>query len=1811
MNKPSAIKAGSRRRFSIGASMRSLVLLLIIVVGSSAALAQQTILFDGHEADPGRLLAKMRTATKAKSAKHYEDLATRAAAASPEVGKANAYSHVPGLVFLQLAQPLAPVAPPVARGSQQAAPLERTGELKALIEKLMATGLYEYVEPDYILRINNVPTDAAYNNGTLWGLRNTGQRGGVAGADIRAEQAWATTVGSPDVIVAVIDSGIDYNHPDLRANMWRNPGETFNGRDDDGNGFIDDVYGINAINMTGDPMDDNNHGTHCAGTIAAQANAGGPHVGVAWNAQLMALKFLSAGGSGRTSDAITCVNYATAKGAHISNNSWGGGGYSQGLFDAIRANRDAGSLFVAAAGNNYNNNDSFPSYPAGYQIDNIIAVAAMDRRDTKTDFSNYGVRSVHIGAPGQDIYSCLAGGGYAEYAGTSMAAPHVAGVAALVWSAFPEWQSLDPRNMTAIRNRILGTARPVPAMSGLVATGGMVDAAAAVQAGDAPVTIVASLSTRPSPLPAGVQGDAFITLTRQGAPLPGATVTAVIQGQSFTFADDGQLPDASANDGIYSTVVGPYTPGSYAVDTTIVFEGQAYPRNLSLFVEEAGPANDDFEDATPTGNDARFTASSVRATAQEGEPGWRSGGSGTPRKTLWWAWSPGVSGPATITTFDSNFDTTLAVFTGSALQSLTWIVGNDDAESGGLQSSVTFEAAVGVTYYIQVDGWNGASGNVVLNVPPGGVVEAPPVFVRNPVSQTVPQGATAIFTAEARGNPGPVYQWYFNEDPLADDPGRIEGATTSELTIRDVLGADSGVYHCRATNAQGFADSSLATLVVETGVRPANDDLAAAQPLVPGEAVTGSSNLATREPGEPEHANLFGDKSVWYTWTSTEEGTVTLDTSGSSYDTTLAVYIGDTVENLRLVASNDDNGGSVQSYVQFSTKANVTYRIAVDGNGAGVSGFINLLLQFAGGGGEVVVPSPDTPLPISDLTTVESYIQISGQPLTMPAESILLDLNITHSYRGDLVVTLIGPQGEVFTISNRQGRGARDIIISAAPLGSFGNTAPGAISPNGRWTLRLQDAAPGDEGTLNGWALRFPGGTPDDDDEEFFPPDVGQPIQDLIPTVVTLEVSGVPADLPLGNIRLNLAIRHTWRGDLRVELVAPGDRSAPAFVISDREGGSQHDVVINNQPLDSPAFRVVPQNVQNINPNGTWTLVITDTVRGDTGVLESWSLVVSPAPRNPGEDTTPPVIELIGANPLEVALGVALTDPGARVTDNIDAERVITGVGEVNTSVPGNYTLTYTAQDAAGNQADPVTRTVIVRPDTVPPVITLIGDNPLEIEPGVAFIDPGARVTDNVDAERVITGTGAVNTSVPGTYTLTYTAQDAAGNQADPVTRTVIVRPDTVAPVISLLGANPLKVPLGSDFTDPGARVTDNLDPESVITGTGSVDTALPGTYLLTYTAQDAAGNEATPVTRRVIVEALPPGSFAGVFEPVGEGTTDLESYRSAAGAVTFRVTPGGKVTGQLFHRDAVRRVRGFINRSSGSGYLYALARGEDQPTVLLPVAVRALEGGGVFFVADLKELVPGATVNCHAIDRTDQGRQRVNAWLQEDGNNVDESGAPRGHGYATARTLRSGAVAVAGRLPDARRFAGSSRLVNQGSGREFVLLHALRPKPGQFLLGGNLLGVDVADDGSVAGIGIDGTTERLAWSNGEELIRLSVDGTKWSPSPGQPLFEGTFEARLRLDDGAVAEFSADWPANGQPVFVTEDESAEPLRFSVNRRTGVFRGSVRPDPQTGRRSFRGILLDPAPVHLDGALLQGAGYLSGPDGSASPVEITRP
>jgi subtilisin family serine protease len=317
-----------------------------------------------------------------------------------------------------------------------------------------ASPLVAYAEPDDPVRPAALPDDPSFAG--QWGLDNPGDAGGTAGADIHAPAAWDVTTGSPSVVVAVLDTGVDYTHPDLAANLWTNPGEVpGNGIDDDHNGYVDDVHGYDFANDDSDPMDDNGHGTRVAGILGAAGDNGQGIAGVAWHVQIMAVKFMHADGSSTITDAIRALDYAVAMGARVSNSSWGGWDHSPALGDALRSAREHGHLFVAAAGNNGTDNDLGAGATANHQLDNVVSVTATDRNDALAAFANWGATSVDLAAPGTGILSTLAGGGYGSESGTSLAAPFVSGAAALLLAADP---SLTPAE---VKERLLGGVDPI------------------------------------------------------------------------------------------------------------------------------------------------------------------------------------------------------------------------------------------------------------------------------------------------------------------------------------------------------------------------------------------------------------------------------------------------------------------------------------------------------------------------------------------------------------------------------------------------------------------------------------------------------------------------------------------------------------------------------------------------------------------------------------------------------------------------------------------------------------------------------------------------------------------------------------------------------------------------------------------------------------------------------------------------------------------------------------------------------------------------------------------------------------------------------------------------------------------------------------------------------------------------------------------------------------------------------------------------------------------------------------------------------
>lgn len=444
-----------------------------------------------------------------------------------------------------------------------------------------------YVEPDYPLRAylevppaNPTPPDEEDppaepakdpRYGEQWGLHNEGQTGGTADVDINAPEMWQLITGDKDVIVAVIDTGINYNHPDLRKNIWVNPGEIpGNNIDDDNNGVVDDVHGFDAISNTGDPMDDHGHGSHCAGIIGAESQNPDGGRGVMQDVTIIGCKFLSANGGGTTSGAIACLDYLRNLKTRAENpvniiatsNSWGGGPAAQALQDAIQAHQDEGILFVAAASNDGQDNDVVDTFPADYPLANIISVAATDNKDEKAWFSNYGKRTVHVGAPGVDILSTVLGTDYEEMSGTSMATPFATGLAGMIKAYYPD------ANYIQVKNLLMAGGVPTAALQGKSVSGRRIRAVD--QNGLGSLTcenqvVSGRLSPSTDRLLVAVGQKVLLSAININCEKPnGDVVVPITPGKKrLSLKDDGIGIDSAPEDGMYTQEWAAERPGRY------------------------------------------------------------------------------------------------------------------------------------------------------------------------------------------------------------------------------------------------------------------------------------------------------------------------------------------------------------------------------------------------------------------------------------------------------------------------------------------------------------------------------------------------------------------------------------------------------------------------------------------------------------------------------------------------------------------------------------------------------------------------------------------------------------------------------------------------------------------------------------------------------------------------------------------------------------------------------------------------------------------------------------------------------------------------------------------------------------------------------------------------------------------------------------------------------------------------------------------------------------------------------------------------
>jgi len=927
-----------------GIFVRLLWLLTFIGTVSFARAEDAAILLDGERVHPTRVLAKYRAQATAQTA--------TPAYAAAGLRVTRAFAGAPRLVLLDT----------VANAKMPAGVAAQADQLRARIQQLRDSGQFEYVVPDHQRKWSLSPTDTLFQNGTLWGLRNYGQLGGLAGADIGVTNAWDITVGATNIIVCVLDSGVRYTHQDLAAQMWRNPGEIpGNGIDDDNDGYVDNVFGINSVTGSGDPNDDVGHGTHVAGTIGAAPNNSFGHVGVSWNSRLMAIKCGDLTGP-FTSAIIQGIDFSISRGVKVINASFGGYSFNPAEFDAFLRARNAGILVVAAAGNDSNNNDLLPSFPASFPLDNIITVAALDRRDNLAVFSNFGRTNVHIGAPGVEIFSTynISDTSYVELQGTSMAAPHVAGVAALVFSLN------STITYSEVRNRILFSSVPIPSLATNTIHGGRVNAFRALTLGEDNLLEVAVSPAPGSTLLAGATIPITVEVTDL-RPVTNAVVSGTVPGVFInqTFINNGTAPDTNANDHRYVINLNVPAIPTNRLELSLIVDGslagKANFTNTYVFRTATIPPNDDFPPlAKVPDNGGVMLGDNTFGSLQFGEP--VHAGLATAEKSVWWNFAPTNSGPVLVDTAGSAFDTVVAVYVGDTLTNLTQIAATNDV--GNIpQGFVKFTATNGVTYRIAVASASATgTGAIRLKVRFNGEPDilAPAVAITNlvsgPLSTNNPPSGLIVTNAQLTISGTAVDQ---GDDPVGvsqvlvrlNGGPAISAAGTTNWNIPLFLMPGTNVIQVTAIDFSLNTSTPANFQVIYRAFDPFNDAFANAVELTGVVGGTTTNNTkATFEPGEPSHAGKQGGKSVWYFFTAPTDGVLTLTTSNSTFDTLLAVYTGTRVDRLTPVSANDDaplgGDGAVHSDLAQAVRAGVRYYIAVDGL-AGVSGTIILSYAFS------------------------------------------------------------------------------------------------------------------------------------------------------------------------------------------------------------------------------------------------------------------------------------------------------------------------------------------------------------------------------------------------------------------------------------------------------------------------------------------------------------------------------------------------------------------------------------------------------------------------------------------------------------------------------------------------------------------------------------------------------------------------------------------------------------------------------------------------------------------------------------------------
>jgi subtilisin family serine protease len=868
---------------------------------------------------------------------------------------------VPGLLVMEKG---------ASRGAGPAAAVQvdPSLELMDLIRTVRATGFCESVEPDYVQTTSGMPAESTLASGDLWGLNNTGVTGGLKTVDVGALSAWAITSGASNVVVAVIDSGIQADHPDLAANLWRNPQEIpGNGIDDDNNGYVDDDVGVDLVDR-GSPMSDpNGHGTHVAGTIAGVADNGYPGLGVAWNARVLPIRAGDRRGGLLSSLILEGMEYAATNPAQVRvvNASFGGYLFSEASYRMLAELGNRKILVVCAAGNEENNNDEKPSFPASYRLPNVLSVAALKRDGSLASFSNYGAESVHVAAPGEAILSSVPGSMWGENSGTSMAAPHVSGICALILSIYPN------ASVVELRQRVLQSIIPLPGIADKLVAGGIARADRAFQIGPDGALEVEITPVSARRLVVGRSNLVEVSIS-DVLPRAGGQLRVLVGSDAGAlFTDDGTGPDRLAKDGLYTGYLIPITAGRQPLRLGFDWNSLSYSMERRIDVE-GGPSNDDFARAqtidAPSGGETEGTLLGARMEPQEPD-----GPSGC---SVWYRWTtPGTRQAFVAKAIGKESSMRMDIYSGDSLGSLQRIA----AESWIVDSAtfLGFTNSPNQTLYFRVWSTNSIAGRFtftfgLLNLAsPSNDLRAKATEISDAVLGYRAEADSTGATREPdepnhAGVPGGRSIWWKFTAPAR---GRLTVDTRGSGFDTVLAMYPSGSNTAVASNDDaGFGSQwSQATCLISEGdtmfiavdgyggasgrvtlnvhfMPDSNDAYAAANAISPGDVQLGSNVSATAEPREPAHLGETAGASVWYKWKAPSGGraTLTLVPWTSGLNLRAAVYatgnsaLTSDINSFYVNGAIDSTSAGGQTLaIQFDAAAGQEYRIAIDGKRSG------------------------------------------------------------------------------------------------------------------------------------------------------------------------------------------------------------------------------------------------------------------------------------------------------------------------------------------------------------------------------------------------------------------------------------------------------------------------------------------------------------------------------------------------------------------------------------------------------------------------------------------------------------------------------------------------------------------------------------------------------------------------------------------------------------------------------------------------------------------------------------------------------------